>query len=325
MLCYEENSDTFEAIENFYNKDFRDETIIEISGMFDDGYAGVYPGEQYCGIKLKTQNHVICAYIDPKRHCCERYGSILSQDNVADFVGSELKKVYLTNTADKTEYVDYIRSLRSTSTDYYNIQFINFETSKGLFQLTVYNCDNGYYGHDIVIKIDENIEYKKTVCGDMVWEEERNKEHKSLHNRLLELYPNAKEDDVSALCEDLWEIVCNSRKKLSLVESYIEDFELNLFDSENFEVTYNGEKAQLRSKESKYYAVLEKVLELLSDYNSNAMRIYQLIIDGNSCPFAINKLIKGYGKSFLTSVEIEKVISIARQYKPGTFEWLKNN
>ncbi len=38
MLCYEENSDEFEAIEEFYNKEFNGETILEISGMFDDGY-----------------------------------------------------------------------------------------------------------------------------------------------------------------------------------------------------------------------------------------------------------------------------------------------
>ena len=321
MLCYQKYSKDFESIENFYNKDFNGETILELSGMFDDGYAGVYPGEQYCGIELKTQNHVICAYIDPERQCCERYGSILSQDNVAEFVGSELKKVYLTNTADKIEYVDHIRSLKSSSAEYYNIQFINFETSKGLLQLTVYNCDNGYYGHDIVIKIDENIEYQKTVCGDMAWEEKaQNEKRNLLYNRLFELYPHAKEGDVNALCEDLCEIIRNDAKKLSLVKSCVEDFELNLFDSENFEVTYNGETAQLRSEESKYYSVLEKILELLSDYyEMNAKRIYQLIIDGNSCPFAINKLINGYGNRFLTAAERERVISIARQYKPGMF------
>jgi hypothetical protein len=31
-------------------------------------------------------------------------------------------------------------------------QFVDFETSKGVFQLTVYNRHNGYYGHDILIE-----------------------------------------------------------------------------------------------------------------------------------------------------------------------------
>lgn len=125
----------------------------------------VYPGEQYNGIRIKTTNHTIIAYISPYRKCCEIFGSILSQADLTPFIGKKLRKVYLTNTACKTEFVDYILSQESSSSMYYRIQFINFETDAGVFQFTVYNADNGYYGHDVVISIDSVTEYKNTLGG----------------------------------------------------------------------------------------------------------------------------------------------------------------
>lgn len=126
----------------------------------------IFPGEQYDGIRIVTSNHVFIAYISPFRNCCEIFGSILSQENLSPYIGSKLNRVYLTNTACKTEYIDYILSQKSSSSQFYRIQFINFETDKGTFQFTVYNADNGYYGHDVVISIDSVTEYKNTLGGD---------------------------------------------------------------------------------------------------------------------------------------------------------------
>ena len=84
-----------------------------------------------------------------------------------------MNKVYLTNVACQNEYLDYIFSKESSSAQYCNVQFINFETDKGIFQLTVYNCDNGYYGHDVVVKCDSVLKYKKTFSG---WEKENYEE-----------------------------------------------------------------------------------------------------------------------------------------------------
>ncbi len=156
-----------------------DEEILSIKGIYDYDDESLeitngdkpfrknqlYPGEQYCGVSIFTKNRVISAFISPDRQCCERFGSILSEDDLSKFIGSRLKRIYLTNTCCKTEYIDYILSLKSSSTEQYSIQFINFETNKGFFQLTVYNADNGYYGHDIIIKIDDRIEFKKEITG----------------------------------------------------------------------------------------------------------------------------------------------------------------
>ena len=47
--------------------------------------------------------------------------------------------------------------------DFCDIQFINFETDRGVFQLTVYNTHNGYYGHDIFIQVDDKIVFQKVL------------------------------------------------------------------------------------------------------------------------------------------------------------------
>lgn len=157
-----------------------DEEIVRIEGIYDYDDKSlkvvnkeepwfktqVYPGEQYCGVSVFTKERVISALISPDRRCCEQFGSILSEDDLSQFIGSRLKRVYLTNTSCRTEYIDYILSLKSTSAEQYKIQFINFETDKGMFQLTVYNADNGYYGHDIIIQVDDNVEYKTTLGGE---------------------------------------------------------------------------------------------------------------------------------------------------------------
>lgn len=188
------NRQLLETDDAFEEKTYKDETILSIDGLWWDeikskNYETVdiktngqkitfyvnnlpkyknqtFPGEQYAGIRIVTSNHVIIAYISPYQHCCEVFGSILSQDDLTQFIGTKLRNLYLTNTACETQYVDYIISQESPSSDYYRIQFINFGTDKGVLQFTVYNADNGYYGHDVVIWIDSVIEYKNKLGGE---------------------------------------------------------------------------------------------------------------------------------------------------------------
>lgn len=186
----------YESEDDFAERSYENETILRIDGLWMDifeqpqlrqkiisvgtgkelqeFYVGnkppyenqVFPGQQYDGIRITTTNHVIIAYISPYRDCCEIFGSILSQEDLSPYIGHKLNKMYLTNTACKTEYIDYILSRKSSSSQFYRIQFINFETDKGTFQFTVYNADNGYYGHDVVISIDSVTAYKNTLGGD---------------------------------------------------------------------------------------------------------------------------------------------------------------
>ena len=43
------------------------------------------------------------------------------------------------------------------------IQFVTFKTNKSVFQLAVYNCHNGYYGHGIIVAKDEEILLNDTL------------------------------------------------------------------------------------------------------------------------------------------------------------------
>ena len=158
-----------------FSRAFSDESIISIMGVSNDlnskpfecERSKMFPGDMYFGVEIKTTNSVIKAYISPDYGCSEIYGAMISQDDVSFFVGAKLKTIYLTDVACNTEYVDHILSCDNDGGDYCNIQFINFETDKGVLQLTVYNCDNGYYGHDIIIQIDDNVEYENKIGGKL--------------------------------------------------------------------------------------------------------------------------------------------------------------
>lgn len=168
-------------------------TITEVHGLYgqsvccicrngQDNYV-VKPGEQYDGIRIvvkttfenvkdvegkpyERNEEYIFRILDSDWGCCEIWGSFISEDDLSGFIDTELLDIYFTDTSLNTEYLNEIASYKSEH-DYHNIQFVNFKTSKGTFQFTVYNCHNGYYGHDITVTkiVDYNAEiiYSKTI------------------------------------------------------------------------------------------------------------------------------------------------------------------
>lgn len=117
-------------------------------------------------IIVKTHNNCFTAEIDTSRNCCEIYGGyIICEDDVSAFIGSSLLKISLTDVALNNHIVKEINSLQNShhSCDFHKIQFINFETTKGVLQFVVYNCHNGYYGHDITISRDDSIIYSDCI------------------------------------------------------------------------------------------------------------------------------------------------------------------
>ena len=117
-------------------------------------------------IVVKTHNNCITAEIDTERNCCEIYGGyIICEDDVSTFIGSSLLKISLTDVALNNYIVKEINSLQNShhSCDLHKIQFINFETTKGVLQFVVYNFHNGYYGHDITISRDGSIIYSDCI------------------------------------------------------------------------------------------------------------------------------------------------------------------
>lgn len=99
-----------------------------------------YPGysDTYDGFKVTTDKQEIFVLISNNQSCCESWGYLSTVENPKDYVGADLLKI---------EVVD--KDLNKEPVYYYDggAMFVNFETSKGLFQLTVYNSHNGYYGH----------------------------------------------------------------------------------------------------------------------------------------------------------------------------------
>ena len=123
---------------------------------------------QYDDTKLiiKTTSSCYEAEIDMDQNCCEIFGGyIICEEDIRNYEGSTLLKITLTDVALKNYVVKEINSIQNShhSCDYHNIQFINFETSKGVLQFVVYNCHNGYYGHDITIRQDDTIIYQDNI------------------------------------------------------------------------------------------------------------------------------------------------------------------
>lgn len=106
------------------------------------------------GFRVRTSKHVFLVLIDNEQSCCESWGHIHSADDLADFLGAGLTEVRLTDTACNTQIIE-----RSGSGKYGfdggGIQFVDFITNKGKLQLAVYNSHNGYYGHGIVVAVDD--------------------------------------------------------------------------------------------------------------------------------------------------------------------------
>ena len=112
------------------------------------------------GYKIETETHVFHVLIDNGQSCCESWGYLSSDDNLPTYIGAELLEVKLTDVALNQTVVD--------QSDYYDgdeggIQFVDFVTSNGVFQLAVYNAHNGYYGHGILVAKDDEILVNDTL------------------------------------------------------------------------------------------------------------------------------------------------------------------
>jgi hypothetical protein len=145
-------------------KDLRIEPIAPLEGKggrlgFTQMLGNIFGGASMDGYKVITNEHTIQVLIDNGQSCCESWGYFASEDNITSFVGSELREVTLTDTALHKEKVE--------ASDYYEdeggIQFVDFVTSQGTFQLAVYNAHNGYYGHGIVVAKDNDILLNETL------------------------------------------------------------------------------------------------------------------------------------------------------------------
>jgi len=114
----------------------------------------VESGDGMEGYQVTTNQHVYQVLISNYRACCENFGYIASEDDLSVYLGAVLLDVKLTDTARSTTMLN---SEELGDLDEVRIQFVDFVTDKGVFQLAVYNGHNGYYGHDVKVIKDADV------------------------------------------------------------------------------------------------------------------------------------------------------------------------
>lgn len=109
-------------------------------------------GEKWSGFEgyiVQTDKQKIMVLISNSSSCCESWGHLSTPDDPKEFVGAKLLKVEVVDTAYDKKAWD---AMHPHGLDCGEATFVNFETDKGLFQLTVYDSHNGYYGHSVVVR-----------------------------------------------------------------------------------------------------------------------------------------------------------------------------
>lgn len=89
--------------------------------------------------------------IDNGQGCCEHWGYLTSEDNLREFIGAQLLDVTVTDKVLNTKV------LEPDSLQAEECVFVTFQTDKGDFQLVAYNQHNGYYGHDVLIALNDRV------------------------------------------------------------------------------------------------------------------------------------------------------------------------
>lgn len=100
----------------------------------------------YDGYQIITDQQTIKIGISDWQSCCENFGCIITNDEIKEFIGSELLGISITDTALNNKKIEELEYL-----DCGGAMFVNLETSEGLLQFVAYNSHNGYYGHEAVL------------------------------------------------------------------------------------------------------------------------------------------------------------------------------
>lgn len=132
------------------------------SNYFAEGYVGISQNisrlfggwETFEGVTIGLDDATSYHFgIYNQSSCCEDWGFLSTEDDLAKFVGAEFISLERVTTEE----------LPRSEDDYYSDDggtvFVNVETSVGQIQFTAYNHHNGYYGHSVVL-------YKN---GELIW------------------------------------------------------------------------------------------------------------------------------------------------------------
>lgn len=101
----------------------------------------------YDGFFITTNKQVIIIAIQASQSCCEDWGYFMTNDDISEFIGAELKTVEIVD--------DCLIKKEIPNLDCGDVMFVNFETDKGTLQFTAYNSHNGYYGHEAIVRSEQ--------------------------------------------------------------------------------------------------------------------------------------------------------------------------
>ncbi|MBX9837395.1 MAG: hypothetical protein K2X69_03660 [Silvanigrellaceae bacterium] len=97
--------------------------------------------------KIKEEKLFYICIIDNEKECCEELGYLSTPDDYKSFIGANLLSY---------EVID-INGVDSEIEG--EEQKLNIKTTKGDLQFSAYNYHNGYYYHDIIVKMCNEKEF----------------------------------------------------------------------------------------------------------------------------------------------------------------------
>lgn len=111
------------------------------------------------GFKITTTEQEIDIVIDNTSQCCEDFGYIASEDDISEYIDSELIDISVVEYNESSGYHKKLIGYEDYGMDGGNAYFVDLKTNKGTLVFSVYNSHNGYYGHPIKIQSNKfNIE-----------------------------------------------------------------------------------------------------------------------------------------------------------------------
>lgn len=126
--------------------------ITEIKSVEDFDLGKPSDWYKYEGFIIKTESDLSYVLIDNCGQCCESWGYFEDNDeDLSYYVGAELLSMEVIDE-DLINHKMIKAYSKDGHIDVYDggAVFVNVNTSKGSFQLSVYNSHNGYYGHTVL-------------------------------------------------------------------------------------------------------------------------------------------------------------------------------
>lgn len=130
------------------------EPIISITEL--EGDSG-----RYNGWEVKTARYTYKVKINNRQRCCESWGYFSTPDDVQFFVGATLMDVKIVDAVLNVKSLEQRENEWSWTVEEEACMFVNFDTTRGVLQLAVYNMHNGYYGHRVIIDIGQEDDDEK--------------------------------------------------------------------------------------------------------------------------------------------------------------------